>query len=154
MRHTALTVAVVAFLFASSLVAGSPLARDVPQDPAVAERAFRNAIDAWACNQYWRLYAMGSTESQARLSEKDFVEQMERGSSAPGIGLEILDVRIAGSHALIVARLQMEYRFAGPHTRNRPPFAAPTDQTIQVMLVHQEGAWRINLHQFVGMASY
>jgi len=148
----ALTGAFVALV--SSVAAAYPQTQDVPQDPAVAERAFRNAIDAWAYNQYWRLYAMGSKESQARLAEKEFVEQMERGSSAPGIGLEILDVRIAGSHALIVARLQMEYRFVSPHTRNRPPFAAPTDQTIQVMLVYQEGAWRINLHQFVGMASY
>lgn len=154
MRHTALTAAVVAFLFASSVVAGYPLARDVPQDPAVAESAFRSAIGAWAYNQYWRLYAMGSKESKARLSEKEFVEQMERGSSAPGIGLEILDIRIAGSHALIAAKLQMDYRYDGPYVRNRPPFAAPTDQTIQVMLVYQEGAWRINLHQFVGMARY
>jgi hypothetical protein len=154
MRRRALTGAFVALALASSVVASSPRAQDVPQDPAVAGTVLRTAIGAWAYNQYWRLYAMGSKESRSRISEKDFVEQMQRGSSAPGIGFEILDVRIAGSHALIVAKLQMEYRFSGPNLRNRPPFAPPTDQTIQVMLVYQEGAWRINLHQFVGMASY
>jgi hypothetical protein len=140
-----------AYRFAAAVDAQS---QPVPQDPRFAEAAFRSAITAWAYGEYWRLYAMGTTESRAALAERDFADQMEKGSRKPGIGFEVLDVRIAGFHALVTAKVRMEYGKYAPYARNRPPVPGAADETIQAMLNYEGGEWRVNLHQFVGMSGY
>lgn len=112
-------------------------------------------MTAWAYNEYWRLYGMGTTESRAALSEKDFVFQMEQGIRKPGIGAEILDVHTRGVYAVVRAKVRMEYgRYLREGTGSRPLPRGPTDEVIQSVLICDEGEWRINLYQFVGMARY
>ena len=136
-------------------VAGDPQPQAAPQDPQFVELAFRAAVTAWAYNEYWRLYGMGTKDSRAALSEKDFVVQMEQGWRRPGIGVEIVDVHIRGVHAVIRAKLRMEY---GRYTRERigswPFQTGPTDEMVQSVLLYEEGEWRVNLYQLVGMARY
>jgi hypothetical protein len=150
-------VPAAAFAIVLASVSGA-FARDpqvAPQDPQFAEVAFRAAVSAWAYNEYWSLYGMGTRDSRAVLSEKDFVLQMEQGARRPGIGLEIVDVHIRGVHAVIRAKVRMEYgRCPGERFGNRPPPTGPTDEVVQSVLVYEDGAWRINLYQFVGMARY
>lgn len=127
----------------------------VPDDPRFVELAFRGALNAWAYSEYWRLYAMGTRDSRATLSEQDFVLEMEKGFRKPGIGVEIVDVHIRGAHAVIRAKVRMEYgRSPRERLGTRLLPTAPTDEVIQSVLVYEEDAWRINLYQFVGMARY
>jgi hypothetical protein len=154
MRCVTFAATLVVLVFVSIALPAEPQEQTVPQDPSLAASTFQAAINAWAHNEYWRLHAMGSKESRAALSETDFVERMGKGTSKPGIGLEILEVRIAGFQALIQAKVRMEYSGFAPYGRSRPSVAGSADETIQVILVHQEGEWRINLHQFVGMSGY
>jgi hypothetical protein len=143
----------IALAAAGCAFAGDPQA--APQDPQLVELAFRAAVSAWAYNEYWSLYGMGTRDSRAALSEKDFVLQMEQGARRPGIGVEIVDVHIRGVHAVIRAKVRMEYgRYPGERFGNRPPPTGPTDEMVQSVLVYEDGAWRINLYQFVGMARY
>jgi hypothetical protein len=98
---------------------------------------------------------MGARDSRAALSEKDFVLQMEQGARRPGLGMEIVDVRIRGGYALVRAKVRMEYgRYPRERIPNRPLPTGTTDETIQSVLVHEDGGWRINLSQFVGLARY
>ncbi len=154
MRCRTLAGALALLAVLSIASAAVPQSQPVPQDPRFPEDAFRSAITAWAYNEYWRLYAMGTRESRAALSEQDFADQMEKGSRRPGIGFEILDARIAGSQALIKAKVRMEYGKYAPYARSRPPTPGSADETMQAVLIYQEGDWRINLHQFVGMSGY
>jgi hypothetical protein len=153
MRLVTCTRALAVLGFMSLAVPAVPQSQPAPQDPLLAESTVRTAIGAWAYGEYWRLYAMGSQESRAALSEKVFVEQMGQGTSRPGLGLEILDVRISGFHALIKVKVPIEY-ISTPYARSRPRLPGSADETVQLMLVYQEGDWRINLHQFVGLSGY
>jgi hypothetical protein len=154
MRFVTVAPVLVLLTWLSIAVPPEAHSKTVPQDPALAEGVFREAISAWAYGEHWRLYAMGSEESRAALSEKDFVEQMRRGMRKPGVGLEILDVRIAGVHALVEAKVRMDYSRSPTYATSQPPFPSSSDETIQIMLVYQDGNWRINVHQFVGMSNY
>jgi len=154
MRCRTLIAALTLFAMLAITPAAEPQSHPVPQDPRFAEDTFSSAMTAWAYSEYWRLYAMGTKESRATLSENDFADQMEKGSRKPGIGFEILEVRIAGSQALVTAKVRMEYGKYAPYARNRPPRPGAADETIQGMLIYQEGDWRVNLYQFVGMSGY
>ena len=160
MRIATLACVLAVLMCVTIAVSTEPQFETEAQKRSLAERAFRAAMSAWAYGEYWRLYAMGNKESQAGLSENDFVEEMRRGTSSPGVGLEILDVRIAGIHAVIEAKVQMEYRGLLPYASNRlypgsrSGVSGSGYETIQVMLVYQEGDWRINVHQFVGLSRY
>jgi len=126
-----------------------------PYDSQDVDLAFRAAVNAWAYNEYWRLYGMGTRDSRAALSEKDFVLQMEQGVRRPGIGVEIVDVHIRGVYAVIRAKVRMEYgRYVHERIGNRPLPTGPTDEVIQSVLIYEEGQWRVNLSQFVGIARY
>jgi hypothetical protein len=49
----------------------------------------------------------------------------------------------------------MEYgRYPGERIGNWPPPTGPTDEMVQSVSVYEDGAWRINVYQFVGMARY
>ena len=151
-----LPLALVFALFWFPLIAfaAAPQAESTPTDPWFAENTFRAAINAWAYSEYWRLYAMGTTESRTALSEKDFADRMDKGSRKPGMGLEILEVRVTETQAVVKAKVRMEYGKYSPYAGNRPPIPGSADETMQVLLVYQKGDWRVNLYQFVGMSGY
>ena len=142
-------------------LAATPEPESAPQDPQFAEHAIRAALSAWAYNQLWRLYSMGSTQSRASLSERDFVDQMERGWRRPGVGVEILEVKVTGSYAVAKARVRLELDTSkmpgspvvrpGP-VELRPMLLGPIEETVQLGLVYQDGDWRINLYDFLRMS--
>jgi hypothetical protein len=153
MRFIAHTCALAVLGILSIAVPAVPQPQAVPQDPSLAEVTVRSAISAWAYSEYWRLYGMGSQESRAALPETVFVEQMGQGTNRPGIGLGILEVRSSGPHALVKAKVRMEYMKAS-YARSWISAPGSADETVQLVLVYQDGAWRINLHQFVGLSGY
>ena len=108
---------------------------------------------------------MGSTESRASLSERDFVDQMERGWRKPGVGYEILEAKVTGSYALTTARVRLELdtsKMPGPGIVGpgsvasdrdwRPIWRNPIEETVKLGLVYEDGDWRIYLHDFLGMS--
>jgi len=108
---------------------------------------------------------MGSTQSRASLSERDFVDQMERGWRRPGVGVEILEVKVTGSYAVAKAKVRLELDTSrmpgspvvrpGPVESDRdwrPMKLGAIEETVQLGLVYQEGDWRINLYDFLGMS--
>ncbi len=155
MRFLKVARALVVLAFLSIAVAGKLQAQTVPQDPSLVEYAFRAAITAWAYDEHWRLYAMGTKGSRATLSETDFVERMRKGTGRPRSDVTIHEVRISGSHAVVQATLQLEYRpSTDPYRKPAPRVASPAEKTVQVILVYEDGDWRINIQHFVGMSGY
>jgi hypothetical protein len=161
MRPGVLVPVVLTLSFLPVALAATPESESAPQDPQRAEYAIRAAFSAWAYNQFWRLYTMGSTQSRASLSERDFVDQMEKGWRKPGVGVEILEVKVTGSYAVTKARVRLELETSkmpgspvvrpGP-VESRPMLRGPIVETVQLGLVYQEGDWRISLYEFLGMA--
>ena len=131
-----------------------PQSQAPPQDPEIAERACRSAITSWSYGEYGRLYSMGTPQSRAALSERDFAEEMEKVGRRPGIHVKILEVRLAGAFAIVKAEVTLEPGKVALYHYGRPPIPRATEEIIQVMLAYQEGDWRINLHQFVGLSRY
>jgi hypothetical protein len=95
----------ISILFSLLATSGAaPQSQAPPQDPDLAERACRSAINSWSYGEYGRLYSMGTLQSRAALSERDFAEEMEKVGRKPGLYVTILEVRLAGPFALVKAR--------------------------------------------------
>jgi hypothetical protein len=145
----------ISILFSLLATSGAaPQSQAPPQDPDLAERACRSAINSWSYGEYGRLYSMGTLQSRAALSERDFAEEMEKVGRKPGLYVTILEVRLAGPFALVKAEVRLEPGKVAPYHSGRPPIPRATEEIIQVTLTYQEGDWRINLHQFVGLSRY
>ena len=145
----------ICLLFSLLATSGAaPQSHAPPQDPDIAERACRSAINSWSYGEYGRLYRMGTQQSRAALSERDFAEEMEKVGRKPGLHVKIVEVRLTGAFALVKAEVALEPGKVAPYHSGRPPIPRATEEIIQVMLAYQEGDWRINLHQFVGLSRY
>jgi hypothetical protein len=112
-----------------------------------AEAAFRSAVDAWAFDAYWRLWDMGTARTRQVLPRQDFTDRMRRGNAAPDAGgqVEVLAVSSESSTIVIVqASFVVRDTRRGWREMVRRPF----------LLTFEDGAWRINLWDFVGLVSY
>ena len=133
-------------------LAANPEPESAPQDPQFVEYAARAALSAWSYNELWRLYSMGSKETRASLSERDFVDQMEKGGRKLGVGVEILETKVMGLYAVAKARVRLEPGYIELDQKGWPTQVVPIEQTVHMGLVYQEGDWRIDLYDFLEMA--
>lgn len=133
----------VLLLRGAALTAGS-----TPQEVAQeAESAFRSAMGAWAYEEYWRLWDMGSSASRAALSREDFTDRMRRGNTRPAAGKQVEAIQVVFSSpnsAVLQVRFGLEDK--------RRPWAQSTDRSFLLRL--EDGSWKVSLWDFVGLANY
>jgi hypothetical protein len=125
-----------------------PMAASTPHEVAQeAEAAFRSAMQAWAYEEYWRLWDMGSRASRAALSREDFTDRMRRGNTRPAAGRQVEALAVASSSP---DSALLEVRFGLEDTRR--PWVESTGRPF--VLLFEDGGWKVNLWDFVSLANY
>jgi hypothetical protein len=126
----------------------SPMAASTPQEVTQeAEWAFRSAMQAWAYEEYWRLWNMGSRASRAALSREEFTDRMRRGNTRPAAGKQVEALAVTSvspDSALLDVRFGLE--------DTRRPWAESTGRPFLLLL--EDGGWKVDLWDFVGLANY
>ncbi len=123
--------------------AGTPaevIARDV-------EFAFRDAMELWAYREYWRLWDVSTSQSRFYMSQRDFADLMERGNARPATGRRIEDLQISATSpetAVVLARIGLE----------DPGTSTPRSLVRSFLFYYEEGRWRPQLSDFLGLSSY
>jgi hypothetical protein len=119
-----------------------------PQEGAQeAEAAFRSAMEAWAYEEFWRLWDMGSNASRSALSREAFTEKLRNGNARPAAGRQVEAVQVLSSFpdsAVLQVRFGLEDK--------RRPWTASTDRRFLLRL--EDGHWTVDLWDFVGLANY
>ena len=118
-----------------------------PEVTQEVEAAVRSAMQAWAYEEYWHLWDMGSSASRAALSKEEFTERMRRGNTRPAAGKQVEVVQVISSSsdsALVQVRFGLE--------DTRRPWAERADRPFLLRL--EDGRWAVSLWDFVGLASY
>jgi hypothetical protein len=127
--------------------AGLPADSTPPDVAQEVETAVRSAMQAWAYEEYWRLWDMGSSASHAALSKEEFTERMRRGNTRPAAGKQVEAIRVISSSsdsALVQVRFGLENR--------RRPWAEHAERPFLLRL--EDGRWAVSLWDFVGLAQY
>ena len=122
---------------------------EAPTDAAVrdVEAAFRGAMEMWAYHEFWHLWEMSTSESRFVITQNEFAAQMERGTARPAAGRRVEDLRVSvtsAQTALVVARIGLE----DPQTNTTRPIVR------SFLLYYQEGRWRPQLSDFLGLSAY
>ncbi len=113
------------------------------------ESAFRSAMEAWAAEAHWRLWEMGTSTTRAALPQSEFTDRLRRGNTIPAHhgDLEAVVVSESGGIALLRARFILQQVRGSKSQIAERSFERP------FILRHEDGGWRVNLWDFVGMAS-
>ncbi len=111
------------------------------------EADFRAAMDAWAANQLWKLWQLGTRSSRSDLPESDFVERMRRGNARFGGEFSVTTIRTPSDTSTVAV---LEARFRLESTRDAKFDIA--DRPFLMTL--EEARWRVSLWDFVGLSSY
>jgi hypothetical protein len=124
-------------------LAASPaevIARDV-------EFAFRDAMELWAYREFWRLWEVSTSTSRLYMRQSEFADVMERGNARPAVGRRIEDLQISATSpetAVVLARIGLE-----------DPGTNTTRSLVRSFLFYYEdGRWRPQLSDFLGLSSY
>ncbi len=121
-----------------------------PASPSIDQQVietFRSAMEAWGYEQYGRLWEMGTKASRSGLTPEDFTDRMRRGTSQPAVGTEIAVDQVISAlpgSALLYVQFGLRDRHLPRQEITSRPF----------MLSLEDGAWRVNLWDFVGLANY
>ncbi len=141
---------VVWTLAVGSLSAAGPPAGTAATPEAAAQEAeatFRSAMEAWAYDEFWRLWDLGSIASRAAVSRGDFTERMRAGTTRPAAGRQVEAIHVELQSldlAVVYARLGLEDK--------RRPWVESTERPF--FLRFEEGRWAVNLWDLVGLAYY
>jgi hypothetical protein len=104
-------------------------------------------MEAWAYDEFWRLWDMGSSASRAALSQAAFTDRMRAGTTRPAAGKQvevIQGIPNSPDTALVYVRFGLEGK--------RRLRAESTDRMFLLRL--EDGRWAVNLWDFVGLAYY
>ncbi len=121
------------------------------EPPALAsqevEAAFRGAMEMWAYREFWRLWEVCTGESRVAVSQNDFAASMDRASVRPAAGRQVEDLAVTATSprtALVIARIGLE------------DWRSRTTQSIvrSFPFYYQDGRWRPQLSDFLGLSSY
>jgi len=139
-----LVVMVVAVICA---VGSLPAADLSPSTTPLVEATFRGAMEAWGADAYWRLWDMGTGASRAALPQKDFVDRMRRGNTEPEVGDHVQAIEVLSESPTVAL---VRARFSVRDTRRG------WSETVEraFLLRFEDGDWKVNLWDFVGLASY
>jgi hypothetical protein len=109
--------------------------------------AFRAALEAWAYDAHWRLWEMGTSATRASLPRQNFAERLQANNAEPegGSHIEVIEVR---SKSPIMAPVRTRFRLRYTHRE--------WSEVVERLFLRtfEEGEWRVNLWDFVGLASY
>lgn len=127
---------------AGSLAASPPegIARDV-------EIAFRDAMELWAYREFWRLWEVSTSTSRFYMSQSEFADVMERGTTRPAVGRRIEELRISATSpesAVVLARVGLE----------DPGTTTIRSLVRSFLFFYEDGRWRPHLSDFLGLSSY
>ena len=114
------------------------------------ESAFRSAMEAWAAEAHWRLWEMGTSTTRAALPQSEFTDRLRRGNATPANHGDLEAVNVvseSGGIALLRARFILQ------HVREHVRGSRSQIAERPFILTHEDGGWRVNLWDFVGMAS-
>lgn len=125
------------------------LSAESPADaiPQHVEAAFRGAMEMWAYREFWHLWEVSTGESRFTLAQNDFAALMEKGRTRLAAGRQIEDLRISLTSprtALVDARIGLE----DLQTNTTRPIVR------SFLLYYQEGRWRPQLSDFLGLSTY
>ena len=136
-------IAMATALFPARGAVPAELSADVSR---AIESALRNAIAAWAAEAHWRLWEMGTRTTRAALPQFESTDRLRRGNATPANRAEHEAIAVVSESAGIAL---VRTRFVLQHVRSDQSQVAERP----FILRHEEGAWRVNLWDFVGMAS-
>lgn len=146
MWRAMMTVVVAAFVL--GLQGPSVTAETSPEGIAQEiELAFRSAMEAWAYEEYWRLWEMGTRTSRSALPREDFTDRMRRGNTHPAAGKQIEMIRVLSRQprsATVYVRFGVEDRRRSWVESSERPF----------LLNLEDGRWTVSLWDFVGLANF
>ena len=139
-----LVVMVVAVICA---VGSLPAADPFPSTTPLVEATFRGAMEAWGVDAHWRLWDMGTSASRAALPQQEFVDRMRRGNTEPEVGdhLNVIEV-LSESSTVALVRVRFSLR------DTRRGWSEAVERAF--LLRFEDGGWKVNLWDFVGLASY
>jgi len=145
--------AILAALFMSIGVLAAALnstAQPTTEDTArQVEYAFREAMQAFAYREFWRLWDISTRESRLRFTQKDFEAAMEKGGNRPAAGgqVEDLSIKVTSPHAaLVTARITLEHPL--------PVYPQPSRIVVRSFVFsYEDGRWRPHLSDFLGLSS-
>ncbi|HWU40367.1 MAG TPA: hypothetical protein VN203_22190 [Candidatus Acidoferrum sp.] len=127
---------------------GWVMAAATPQETAQeAEAALKSAMEAWAYEQYWRLWDMGSKASRSALTQEEFTQRMRSGNARPAAGRQVEAIQVVSTlpeSALLQVRFGLEDRYR--------PWTESTDRPF--VLLYEEGRWTVSLWDFISLANY
>ena len=127
---------------------GWVISAETPQESAQeAEAAIKSAMEAWAYEQYWRLWDMGSKASRSALTREEFTQRMRTGNARPAAGRQVEAIQVVSTlpeSALLQVRFGLEDRYR--------PWTESTDRPF--VLLFEEGRWTVSLWDFVSLANY
>jgi hypothetical protein len=104
-------------------------------------------MQAWAYEEYWRLWDMGTKASRAALSREDFTDRMRRGNTRPAAGRQVEALAVT-SNSPESALLDVQFGLED----TRRPWTESTGRPF--VLLYEDGAWKVNLWDFVSLANY
>ena len=114
------------------------------------ESAFRSAMEAWAAEAHWRLWEMGTATTRAVLPQSEFTDRLRRGNATPANHGDLEVVAVVSESAGIAL---LRARFILQQVRGSQSQIAERSFERPFILRHEDGGWRVNLWDFVGMAS-
>lgn len=111
-----------------------------------AETAFRAFMEAWAYDQHWRMWEMGTEDSQARIGQNEFADRLRLKGIKPAAGKQVEAIEVYPQSA---RRVEMDVRFT---------LESPRDSTSEsfsgTISAWKEGAaWKFNLGQFLRLVN-
>jgi len=59
-----------------------------------AERAVRAMMEAWAYDEHWKMWEMGTEKSQAGISQHDFADELRLRMVKPAAGKQVEGLRV------------------------------------------------------------
>ncbi|HSB71383.1 MAG TPA: hypothetical protein VLT62_18815 [Candidatus Methylomirabilis sp.] len=111
------------------------------------EATFRSAMAAWAYEEYWRLWEMGTGPSRSALPRQEFTDRMRRGNTQLAAGKQVEEIQVTSNSpesALLYVRFGLEDKRRVLTESVERPF----------LLRLEEGQWKVSLWDFIGLANF
>ncbi len=83
-----------------------------------AETEFRNLMEAWAYDQHWRMWEMGTEASRKAISQTDFSDRMRQSNITPAAGKQVEAIKVyphSANNADVYARFTLENNLLRRH---------------------------------------
>ena len=128
------------------MVLAAPLSFAAEFDPAPvardAETAFRNMMEAWAYDQHWHMWEMGTESSRMSISQNEFADRLRVSAIKPAAGKQVEAIQVSPQSA---TRADIQARFSLEHHKQQ----RIRSFTLNTTAVLEYGSWRFNVQDFL-----